>query len=44
MGIGNYESEEMYLPKFIEGFKVINNVKLYIDVYYKNELDFRREF
>lgn len=44
MGIGNYESEEMYLPKFIEDFKVINNVKLYIDVYYKNELDFRREF
>jgi hypothetical protein len=42
--IGNYESEEMYLPKFIEDFKVINNVKLYIDIYYKCELDFRRDF
>ena len=44
MQIGNHESEEMYLPEFIEDFKVINNVKLYIDIYYKSELDFRRDF
>lgn len=44
MQIGNYESEEMFLPKFIEDFKVINNIKLYIDIYYKSELDFKRDF
>jgi hypothetical protein len=44
MQMGHYESTEMYLTMFIESFKVINNVKLYIDIYYKSELDFKRDF
>ncbi len=42
--IGEFESTEMYLSHFIKSFKVINNVKLIIDIYYKNELDFIRSF
>lgn len=39
-----YESGHLYISDFIKKFKQINNKELAIDIYYKNELDFNRDF
>jgi hypothetical protein len=39
-----YESGNLYISDFVKKFKQINNKQLVIDIYYKNELDFNRDF
>lgn len=38
-----YESEEIYIDEFLKNFASINNVKLILDIYYNNPLDYTRQ-
>lgn len=39
-----FEAQEGYINEFVEKFIKVNNTHLTIDIYYINELDFKRDF
>ena len=39
-----FECYELYNNEFISNFRSLNNMKLSIDLYYKNKLDYKRDF
>jgi hypothetical protein len=38
------EAEEGYISTFIKEFQIVNDIKLHLDIYYRCELDFNRDF